>query len=566
MDTNSIATDVEMRRAQRLILQAGKLLVCDGRDLRRLTAAALAWLTTNYQTVNDLNVFPVPDGDTGTNMLLTMQSAYKEIENKDEMHVGRVAHVIAEAAKYGARGNSGVILSQIWRGFARGLGDHVQFGAELFARAMRDASDTAYRGVGEPVEGTILTVSKDVAAAAEAAAAENDDLRTILEKVVVAAHESVQRTPELLPVLKKAGVVDSGGMGFAFVLEGMLRYLQGLPLDTAPVTHIKPLDLAAVGAAMDEVEPGQDWEVVLDFRPRETLDLQNFYTHLKTVGTSIQVGEGEDVYRLHIHLPKEKRHEPIDFAESLGTVTNVHMENLLAQMDDIQSQAGAGRKVDMEEGQIVAVVVSPGSGFDRVFAGKAVSIVSGGQTMNPSTADILAAFEDLPTGRAVILPNNKNIQLAAGQAAEASKKHVRVIPTRTVPQGIAAMLAFDSDGELDPVVEAMTRRIGEVDTGEVTTATRTVEIDGVSVSEGQIIGLHNGRLACAGTTPEAVVIDLLAKMNAGERELLTLYFGNDLTRADAERAAAVVSERFAHLATEIYSGGQQHYHYIFSLE
>ena len=568
--TNSLSLDVGMHRAQRLVVQADKLLTCDGRDLKRLIAAALAWLNTNFESVNALNVFPVPDGDTGTNMLLTMQAAYKEIERKDEPHVGRVAHAIAHGALMGARGNSGVILSQIWRGFARGLNDLATFTTPDFARAMREATDTAYRGVVKSVEGTIITVTRDAAVAAEVAAADSDDLRYALERVVQACHESVAKTPDLLPVLKQAGVVDAGGMGLALVLEGMLRFVQGLPLDTAPLTHIKPLDLEAVGAAMEAVEPGQDWEVVVDFKPQGELDLRDFYGKLETIGTSIQVGAGDDVYRVHVHLPKEKRQAPIELAETLGTVVNVHMENLLAQMDDRLAQSKAAEPaVQMTAGQIVAVVVSPGSGLDHIFRASAVSIVSGGQTMNPSTADILAAFDDLPTDKAVILPNNKNIQLAAQLAAQQATdagKHVHVIPTRTVPQGLAAMLSFDPDGDLAAVAEAMTRRITEVETGEVTTATRTVELDGVAVSEGQIIGLHNGKLACAAESPDAAVVALLGQMNAADHELLTLFYGNGLSRAQADATAAAVGAQYANLEVEVYEGGQPHYHYIFSLE
>jgi dihydroxyacetone kinase-like predicted kinase len=254
----------------------------------------------------------------------------------------------------------------------------------------------------------------------------------------------------------------------------------------------------------------------------------------------------------------------------LGTVVNVHMENLLAQMDDRLAQSKAAEPaVQMTAGQIVAVVVSPGAGLDRVFRASAVSIVSGGQTMNPSTADILAAFDDLPTDKAVILPNNKNIQLAAqlaAQQATGAGKHVHVIPTRTVPQGLAAMLSFDPDGDLAAVAEAMTRRISDVETGEVTTATRTVELDSVAVSEGQIIGLHNGKLACAAESPDAAVVALLGQMNAADHELLTLFYGNGLSRAQADATAAAVGAQYANLEVEVYEGGQPHYHYIFSLE
>ncbi len=550
---------------RRLIMKGDKIPTCDGHGLKRVASAALQWLTVNHQVVNALNVFPVPDGDTGTNMLLTMQAAYKEIENKDEPNAAKVAHAIAHGALMGARGNSGVILSQIWRGFARGLGDKPEIDAQDLARGMREATLTAYRGVVKPVEGTILTVSKDAAAAAEVAAAETDDLLAILDKVVDGCRESVAKTPELLPVLKQAGVVDAGGQGLAVLLEGMLRYATGQPLE-APTAEIKPLDLAAVGAALEAVEPGQDWEVVVDFRPRQEIELPIFYKQLEQIGTSIQVGAGDNIYRVHVHLPKEKRHEPIELAESLGVVVNVHMENLLAQMGDIQSRAADRSPVTLNEGQIVAVVVSPGPGFDTLFRMQAVSVVSGGQTMNPSTADILNAFESLPTERVIILPNNKNIQLAAQQAAEHSKKNVKVIPTRTVPQGIAAMLAFNPDGDHDEVAAAMQSRMTEVETGEVTTATRTVELDGVAVAEGQIIGIHNGKLVCAGAAPDEVVLALLQRMNAPERELLTLYYGNGLAREQAETVAAAATAAYSNLEVEIHEGGQPHYHYIFSIE
>ncbi|HLF00639.1 MAG TPA: DAK2 domain-containing protein [Anaerolineales bacterium] len=553
---------------RRLIMKGDKVLTCDGHGLKRVTESALKWLMANYQMVNALNVFPVPDGDTGTNMLLTMQTAWKEIENKSEPNAGKVAHAVAHGALMGARGNSGVILSQIWRGFARSIGDQQEFNAADLAKAMREATDTAYRGVVKPVEGTILTVSKDAAVAAEVAVADSDDLLAILEHVVDGCRASVAKTPELLPVLKQAGVVDSGGQGLTVLLEGMLRYATGQPLDAIPTSEYKPLDLSQVGVALEAVEPGQDWEVVVDFRPQQELDLPWFYGELEKIGTSLQVGAGDNLYRVHVHLPKDRRQQPIDLAESLGTVVNIHMENLLAQMDDIQQgTAASAPKVNLAEGQIVMVVVSPGPGFDEIFSSQsAVAIVSGGQTMNPSTADILAAFEDLPTDRAIILPNNKNIQLAAEQAAAHSQKKVKVIPTRTVPQGIAAMLAFNPDGDLDEVAASMQGRMNDVVTGEVTTATRTVELNGVSVAEGQIIGLHNGQLACAGSSPDEIVIELLKRMNAADRELLTLYYGNGLAQVQASACAAAAAEAFGNLEIEIHRGGQQHYHYIFSLE
>jgi len=561
-------TNPQAHVLRRLIMKGDKVPTCDGYGLKRVANAALRWLSANHQTVNALNIFPVPDGDTGTNMMLTMQAAYKEIEQVNEPNAGKVAHALAHGALMGARGNSGVILSQIWRGFARGLGETPAFGAADFARAVREASDTAYRGVVKPVEGTILTVSKDAALAAEAAAAGSDDLLTVLQKTVEGSQASVAHTPELLPVLKEAGVVDSGGQGLTYILEGMLRYATGMPVDVNADSHAKPLSLEAVGIALEAVEPGQDWEVVVDFRPSHEIDLPSFYEELEKIGTSLQVGAGDDIYRVHVHLPKERRQQPIELAETLGTVVNVHMENLLAQMDDIQARSGnaAPPATEIKQGQIAAVSVSPGPGFDSVFHMPAVAIVSGGQTRNPSTADILNAFESLPTDRVIILPNNKNIQLAAQQAADTSTKQVKVLPTRTVPQGIEALLAFDPNGDLDTVYAAMQRRLDDVITGEVTTATKTVEIDGVAVKEGQIIGLNNGKLACSGAKPAQVVLDLLHLMKAEDRELLTLYYGNNLTLAEAEADAATVKSAFSNLEVQIFLGGQQYYHYIFSLQ
>src|ERR1700690_3553111 len=414
----------------------------DGQALKHLVEAGLTWLKTNQQTVNSLNVFPVPDGDTGTNMTLTMISAWNEVKNSGEKHAGKMAGLVAQGALMGARGNSGVILSQLWRGFARGSQDVEVIDGPVMVRALAEARDTAYKGVVKPVEGTILTVAKDLAAAAEAALIETQDPIEILERCVPAADESVSRTPDLLPVLKQAGVVDSGGKGLFFILEGMLRHIQGQPLDT-PVTTVQPLSSLNFENALQGVEEGQDYEVVVDFFPNDHFELHKFYSKLEAMGTSIQVGEGEGMYRMHIHLPLEKRYEPIDYIMSIGTITKVAMENLVAQMDEINAKA-KGSKLELakvEPNQIAVVVVSPGPGLSRIFASLGVAAtVDGGQTMNPSTQEILAAFENLPTDNVIILPNNKNIVMASNQAKEVTVKNVAVVPSRSIPQGLAAML------------------------------------------------------------------------------------------------------------------------------
>ena len=540
----------------------------DGLELKKLVEAGLAWLRVNHQMVNALNVFPVPDGDTGTNMLLTMQAAYNEIANTGHQSAGQMAAAVAQGALMGARGNSGVILSQILRGFARGLHGVEVIDAASMARAFAEARDTAYKGVVRPVEGTILTVAKDVAIAAEAALSETDRLSEMLRIIVAAADESVQRTPEFLPVLKQAGVVDSGGKGLFFILEGMLRLIDGLPLDS-PLVSVQPLSAMNLENAMGEVEDGQDWEVVIDFRPNNGFELQAFYAKLEEMGTSIQVGEGEGMYRMHIHTPLENRYSPIDYIMGIGTITKVAMENLLAQMDEIGSQANATQieMANVEPGQIAVVTVSPGMGLSRIFASLGVTaIVAGGQTMNPSTKDILDAFENLPTDKIIILPNNKNIVLAANQAKDVTVKQVKVVPSRNVPQGLAAMLHLNPDGDLEKIAERMTQSIDGVVAGEITVAVRTVEIDGVSVQEGQAIALMHGKLAVSAETVESAVMQLLEKANAADYELIALFYGEDMRHQEANRIADLIREKYPNQEIEVQEGGQPHYHFIISIE
>jgi hypothetical protein len=540
----------------------------DGQDLKQLVEAGLTWLKTNQQTVNALNVFPVPDGDTGTNMMLTMTSAWNEVANSGVTHAGQMASAVAQGALMGARGNSGVILSQLWRGFARGLQNKEYVDAETLAAAFRTAKETAYKGVVRPVEGTILTVSRDIATEAALAVNDTKDPVEILRRCVAAADASVERTPDLLPVLKQAGVVDSGGKGLFFILEGMLRFLDGQSLES-PLVSVQPLSAMNLENAMEDVEEGQDYEVVVDFKPNGTLDLQSFYSRLEEMGTSIQVGEGEGMYRMHIHVPLDKRYEPIDYVMNVGTITKVAMENLLAQMDDI-GRSAKGSKVELaaiEPGQIAVVAVSPGHGLSRIFGSLGVAaIVEGGQTMNPSTKDILDSFENLPTEKVIILPNNKNIIFAAEQAKEVTVKDVEIVASRTIPQGLAAMLHLNPDGDLETVASKMRKAASSVKTGEVTIATRSVEIDGVEVKEGQVIGLLDGQLSVSVDSIEGACLGLLEKASAADFELITLFYGGDLSHAEANRIADVIRKAYPSQEIEIQEGGQPHYQFIMSIE
>jgi DAK2 domain fusion protein YloV len=539
----------------------------NGQSMKRLVEAGLIWLRTNQQTVNVLNVFPVPDGDTGTNMVLTMQSAWNEIKDLGHRSISDMASAVSKGALMGARGNSGVILSQLWRGFARGVhGKEVLDGSTL-AKAFSEARDTAYKGVVRPVEGTILTVAREVAAATEAALGSAQDAIAILEVAVKAADEAVQKTPELLPLLKQAGVVDSGAKGLFFILEGMLRHVYGESLETA-LMSVQPISAMNLQGAMEEVEEGQDYEVVVDFLPSDDFELQKFYGRLEAMGTSIQVGEGDGMYRMHIHVPLEKRYEPIDYIMGIGTITKVAMENLLAQMDEIQkAKASRISFTKVEPGQIAVVVVSPGAGLSRIFASLgAAATVEGGQTKNPSTQDILNSFENLPTDKIIILPNNKNIIMAANQAKEVTVKQVAVVPSRTVPQGLAAMLSLHPDGELDAVAEKMIKALESVHTGEITIAVRNVEIDGVNVKEGQVIALLDGKLVASAGSVEEGCLELLEKADAEEQELITLFYGEDMPHTEANRIADVIRKKYSNQEVEVQEGGQSHYHFIISVE
>ncbi|MFQ5944037.1 MAG: DAK2 domain-containing protein [Anaerolineales bacterium] len=537
----------------------------DARMLLQLTEAGMTWLRTNHETVNALNVYPIPDGDTGTNMLLTMEAAWKEVEAVGGRSIGQALQALAHGAQMGARGNSGVILSQLWRGFARELNGVDEMEAPAFVAGLAAARDTAYRGVGQPVEGTILTVSKEVAAAAEEAlqngAVSNLD---ILDRVVEAADAAVENTPNLLDVLAKAGVVDAGGKGLFFILEGMLRSATGLDLDTPSIIiDVDPHLMELVG---DDIEEGQDWEVVVDFRPSGDFELSAFTAGLAEMGTSLQIAEGDELVRMHIHVPDKSEYDPIDYTKQMGTVTNVAIENLMDQIAQIEGSTEI-ELAEVSEGQVAVVAVASGTGIAKVLADMgAGAIIEGGQTMNPSAEEILSAVEGLPTEEIVVLPNNKNVIMAAQQAAKLSEKNVQVVPTRSMPQGIAAMFCLDPNGDLQETADSMNAALGEVKTAELTRATRTTTINGIPCMEGQIIAILDDDLVAA--TDELLEAALIALEDAGASayELITLYWGGDLSEQEAQEISKMIAERYSKQEVELVFGGQPHYDLIFSIE
>ncbi len=542
--------------------QQSPRLTTDGQGFKRLIKAALGWLQHHQVAINILNVYPIPDGDTGTNMVLTMQSAWAEIENTPERNVGKVAHQIAHGALMGARGNSGVILSQIWRGFARSLDGKEVYGAQDLAAACREAATTAYKGVVKPVEGTILTVARMVGDAATSAAEVSEDLGYVLEHMVFAAHEAVALTPSLLPVLKEAGVVDAGGQGLFVILEGMVRYMRGESV-AEDVRLIEAVDLVTTGLEPGEIGYGYDVQFLI---VGQSLDVNTVRQRITEMGECPLVVGDPAMIKVHVHVPDPG--VPISYGASLGSLRDVVVEDMQAQYQDfiVEREMSPSSSPQISRG-IGVVAVTPGDGLARVFQSLGVSaVVRGGQTMNPSTKDLLEATEHLLASQVVLLPNNGNVILAAEQARELSSKPIAVIPCHTIPQGIAALLAINYQDDFDTNVAAMTSAMTDIETGEITTATRSATINGVQVADGQIIGLHNEKLKVTGTKIEEVAQALLKEMNSADREIITLYYGEAVSQDDANALADLLQQNWPDQEIEVIAGGQPHYYYILSAE
>jgi DAK2 domain fusion protein YloV len=533
---------------------------CGGRELELLLQAGTAWLEKHASHINALNVFPVPDGDTGTNMVLTMQAALQEIRNSPDESAAAVAHATAHGALMGARGNSGVILSQLLRGIASGLKDKNRFDGADFAAALVEGSATAYKGVIKPVEGTILTVGRDSADAAQAAVDEGvSDLLPVMERVVAGARDSVARTPSLLSVLREAGVVDAGGQGLFVILEGALKYMRGEPMEKVEVTEPVPAPVEPAPAG-EEMEWGYCTEFILQ---GENLDLNEMQERVTGWGDSVLVVGDENTIKVHVHTFKPG--EVIGFASSKGALHNIKIDNM---QDQHREYLIMGEEAAEEETDGIAIVaVVSGQGLQRVFTSLGVrTIVPGGQTMNPSTQELLEAIESTRQEDVIVLPNNDNVLLAAQKAEELSQKNVAVVPSETIPQGISALLSFNHQADLEKNAEAMETAAQAVQTAEITKAIRSVKYNSLEVEEGEIIGLLNGDLTASGQTLEEVVSTMLEQMCAGDHEIITVYFGEDVTQPQAEDLVKKMQEGYSDQEWEVIDGGQPHYYYIISGE
>lgn len=535
----------------------------NGRDLREMFAAATQWLEKSVPEIDALNVFPVPDGDTGTNMLLTMRSTVEEAEHAEDDSASAVAKAMAKGALMGARGNSGVILSQIWRGLAQGLAKKESFDGKDLADALLQASAMAYKGLTNPVEGTILTVIKDAASAAEIQASDTNDIVSVMETTVNAANQSVANTPTLLPVLREAGVVDAGGQGLYVLLDGALRYLKG---EAEQMQFRKPLMIASsiplatrtTQIMAEEVPYGYCTEFILK---GQGLDPDKIRASLDRKGQSLIVVGDDSTVRVHIHT--DNPGGVVRYATIRGTLHQVSIRNMDEQHEDfLEMQRDKMPKVDTA---IIAVV--SGDGMSDVFRSLGTSvIVPGGQTMNPSTKDLLRAVEAASSNNVIILPNDKNVILTAEQVQALTKKKIAVVPTKTFPEGITALLAFDYEADFKANAETMTKAKSAVKTISITRAIRSTQIGGLKIRKRQFIAFLNGDLVAVSDNTSKVLNEVLSRLSLDKAEVMTIYYGDTTRPSEAEQIGAEIRTQYPQLQLELVHGGQPHYNYILSIE
>jgi hypothetical protein len=541
-----------------------KITCYTGQELREMFAAAAVWLEKSVPDINALNVFPVPDGDCGTNMLLTMRSAIEEACRVPDSNASAVIQAMAHGALMGARGNSGVILSQIFLGLAQGLEGRESFAGSDFACGLVEGASAAYKALTRPVEGTILTVVRKASTAAQSASDQGDDLASILEAAVNAARDTVADTPALLPILREAGVVDAGGQGLYVVLDGALRYLKG---EIKEMQYRKPqivpssiplINRTAELQASGEEPYGYCTEFVLE---GERLKPEKIKGKLEDKGQYLIVVGDEHTIHLHIHT-----FDPgtvIRYATSLGTIHQIKIQN----MDDQHRKFIEISKAQAPQADIATVGVASGEGLIEVLRGLgAAVIVPGGQTMNPSTQELLQAVESVPQDKVIILPNNKNIIPTANQVSSLTTKKVEVVPTETIPQGVAALLSFNYDADLEANASIMEEARLGIKTVEVTQAVRSTQIGGLKIKKGQAISFLDGELVAVGDSTTEVLWETLLKLDINGKEVGTIYYGDSTKRTEAEAIADKIRRQYAQLEIELVYGGQPHYNYIVSVE
>ena len=550
----------------------------DGLLLRDMVMAGTALLEKNREAVDALNVFPVPDGDTGTNMSLTMQSATREVNSKEFLRADEAANALAKGALKGARGNSGVITSQLLRGFAKAVNGIEKITPVQFAEALGKGAEMAYKAVMKPKEGTILTVARVVAEdAMKQAASDPEDYDKLFNVILKSGEAILKKTPDMLPALKQAGVVDSGGRGLLLIYQGYAAVLRG-----------EDISMTETGMESESVAESDDChdlskELTYSYCVNFTLsrfredcdepDLDSFRRRLNRIGDNVSVSG--DLTRAVVHVHTDNPGSALEYGIELAEVSEIRIDNL-AEMKRAYD-AENNREQPAEETEPAApaepekkygfVAVSLGAGFSQFFHDLSVDqIVEGGQTMNPSVDDLLNAVNSVPAQCVFILPNNGNVIFAANQAAELSKKDVRVIPTKNVAMGIAAAIAFQNDLEPDENVKRMDEASQHVKTGMVTYAIRDSEYNGIEIKQGDIIGLHNGQIEFSGSSIQEVVTEMMKNIVTDEDELITVYYGADVKEEDAKNIADSIEQEYDFCDVECHNGGQPLYYYLISVE
>ena len=547
--------------------------------LQKMFLAGAANLEAKKEYINELNVFPVPDGDTGTNMTLTIMSAAKEVSALENPDMVSISKAISSGSLRGARGNSGVILSQLLRGFTKEIREYQEIDAAVLARACDRATATAYKAVMKPKEGTILTVAKGAAQKAQEMAETTEDLELFLSEVIKYAEEVLAQTPEMLPVLKEAGVVDSGGQGLIEVLHGAFDAFQGKEVDYTAIE-------ASAGTKM--VRPSQQAEADIKFgyctefiimteNQFTEKDEADFKAYLESIGDSIVCVADEDVVKVHVHTndPGLAIQKALTYGQlsrmKIDNMREEHQEKLIKDAEKTAAEQAA-KKAQMKKKeprkQVGFIAVSIGDGMNEIFRELGVDyIIEGGQTMNPSTDDMLTAIDNVNADHIFILPNNKNIILAANQARSLTKdKDILVIPTKTVPQGITAVINYMPEADVDTNLETMEEGIKNVKTGQVTYAVRDTHIDDKTIHEGDIMGIGDQGILSVGQSVEETTKEMLEAMVDEDTELISMYYGQDVLAEDAEKFAEAVAELYPDVDVDLHSGGQPIYYYVVSVE
>ncbi|MED4202623.1 DAK2 domain-containing protein [Neobacillus mesonae] len=554
----------------------------DGKRFAEMVIQGANNLSANAKMVDALNVFPVPDGDTGTNMNLSMTSGAKEVKNNVQEHIGKVGSALSKGLLMGARGNSGVILSQLFRGFAKAIESKTVISGSEFAHALEAGVETAYKAVMKPVEGTILTVAKDAAKKAVQTADTSEDIIVIMEAVLSEAKASLKRTPELLPVLKEVGVVDSGGQGLVCVYEGFLAELKGETVSGS--VSVAPSMDELVSAEhhksvqshinTEDIEFGYCTEFMVRFEQDKTakhpFNEENFRNDLSQYGDSLLVIADDELAKVHIH--SEQPGEVLTYGQRYGNLINMKIENMRQQHSNIVGEtktplAADRTKVSKEKQEYGIIAVSMGAGIADLFKSiGANAVIEGGQTMNPSTEDIVKAIEQVNAKKVFILPNNKNIIMAAEQAVQVSEDEIYVIPSKTVPQGLSALLAFNPSAAAETNVDSMKEALQSVKTGQVTYAVRDTQIEGLEIEKDDFMGIAEGKIVIKDKDKAEAAKNLLSQMLDEDSEILTIIYGEDVTEAEVEELTGFVEETFSDVEVEIHNGRQPLYSFIFSIE